>query len=132
MLKKVFIVMAFLLLCVPVQAQTVKFEPFPTLVKKDGQQYSGILLSEGEFRSIIEMKIKLDYFMHLSGALSNQLQASNMQFDNTLAAFDKLTDKIKGEIDNESWWEQNKGVMGVVIGLITGIGLSVGVFYAVK
>ena len=135
MFKKIIVVtMLFFFVTSPVSAQTVrlKFEPFATLVKKDNQEYSGILLSEEEFGGIVEMKIKLGYFMHLSRTLDAQLSAKNKQLESTLAVFDNMTDKIETEIDDGSWWDENKGVMGIVIGLVVGVGLSVGVFYAAK
>jgi len=113
-------------------AQVSEFEPFPTLIQHDGEEYIGILLSEPEFTKIIELKINYKFLKQTSEILEEELKVKNKNLEDTISLFNNMTSKIKTEIKNESWLDKNKGMLGIVTGVVIGAGLTILTAQAVK
>ena len=106
-------------------AEVTKFEPRPAVVEQEGSIYVGILLSEEDFRKILEKKIET--IAKLSECSVDQKVCSQMQVT-YIRSITKLEEQLK---KNNSWFDRNRGTLGIVTGLVIGTGLSVGIVHAV-
>ena len=120
-------VVAFLLLFSlnAAAAEVTKFEPRPAAVEQEGDTYVGILLSEEDFRKILEKKI--DTNAKLAECSVEQKVCTQVQ-ETYIRSITKLEDRLKKD---NSWFDRNRGTIGVVTGLLLGTGLSVGIVHAV-
>lgn len=106
-------------------AEVIKFDPRPVTVVKEGDSYVGVLLSEEDFRKILQKKI--DTNAKLSKCSVDKRvcdQVHNIYKSSIL----KLEERLK---KNNSWFDRNRGTIGIVTGLALGTGLSVGIVQAV-
>lgn len=106
-------------------AEVTKFEPRPAAVEQGGNVYVGILLSEEDFRKILEKKI--DTNAKLAECSVDKKVCTQVQETYKLSVI-KLEEQLK---KNNSWLDRNRGALGVVTGLLLGTGLSVGIVHAV-
>ena len=106
-------------------AEVTKFEPRPAAVEQEGNTYVGILLSEEDFRKILEKKI--DTNAKLAECSVEQKVCTQVQ-ETYIRSITKLEDRLKKD---NSWFDRNRGTIGVVTGLLLGTGLSVGIVHAV-
>ncbi len=106
-------------------AEVTKFEPRPAAVEQEGNTYVGILLSEEDFRKILEKKI--DTNAKLAECSVDKKVCTQVQETYKLS-ITKLEEQLK---KNNSWFDRNRGTVGVVTGLLMGAGLSVGIVHAV-
>ena len=106
-------------------AEVTKFEPRPAVVEQEGNTYVGILLSEEDFRKILEKKI--DTNAKLAECSVDKKVCTQVQETYKLS-ITKLEDQLK---KNNSWFDRNRGTIGVVTGLLLGTGLSIGIVHAV-
>jgi hypothetical protein len=106
-------------------AEVTKFEPRPAAVEQEGNTYVGILLSEEDFRKILEKKI--DTNAKLADCSVDKKVCTQVQETYKLSII-KLEEQLK---KNNSWFDRNRGTIGVVTGLLLGTGLSVGIAHAV-
>ena len=106
-------------------AEVTKFEPRPAAVEQEGSTYIGILLSEEDFRKMLEKKI--DTNAKLADCSVDKKVCTQVQETYKLS-ITKLEDRLKKD---NSWFDRNRGTIGVVTGLLLGTGLSVGIVHAV-
>lgn len=106
-------------------AEVTKFEPRPTVVEQEGSTYVGILLSEEDFRKILEKKI--DTNAKLAECSVDQKVSTQMQVT-YIRSITKLEEQLK---KNNSWFDRNRGTIGILTGLIIGTGTSIGIVRAV-
>mgnify|MGYP001416037891 CR=1 FL=1 len=106
-------------------AEVTKFEPRPAVVEQEGNTYVGILLSEEDFRKILEKKI--DTNAKLAECSVDKRVCVQVQETYKLSVT-KLEEQLK---KNNSWFDRNRGTIGVVTGLLLGTGISVGIVHAV-
>ncbi len=106
-------------------AEVVKFEPRPAVVEQEGSTYVGILLSEEEFRRILQKKI--DTNAKIADCMVDQRVCQKMQ-DSYKHYISQLEGKLK---KNNSWFDRNRGTIGILTGLVIGTGVSVGIVQAV-
>ena len=106
-------------------AEVTKFEPRPAVVEQEGSTYVGILLSEEDFRKMLEKKIET--IAKLSECSVDQKVCNQMQVT-YIRSITKLEEQLK---KNNSWFDRNRGTLGIVTGLVIGTGLSVGIVHAV-
>lgn len=106
-------------------AEVTKFEPRPAAVEQEGNTYVGILLSEEDFRKILEKKINTN--AKLAECSVDQKVCTQVQ-ETYIRSITKLEEQLK---KNNSWFDRNRGTVGVVTGLLLGAGLSVGIVHAV-
>ena len=102
-----------------------KFDPRPAVVQQDGKNYVGILLSEEDFRKILQNKI--DTNAKLAECSVDQKVCAQVQ-ETYIRSITGLEDQLK---KNNSWFDRNRGTIGILTGLIIGTGVSVGIVHAV-
>ena len=106
-------------------AEVTKFEPRPAVVEQEGSTYVGILLSEEDFRKILEKKI--DTNAKLADCSVDKKVCTQVQETYKLS-ITKLEDQLK---KNNSWFDRNRGTLGLLTGLVIGTGVSIGIVHAV-
>ena len=106
-------------------AEVTKFEPRPAVVEQEGDTYVGILLSEEDFRKILEKKIDTNAKLSECSVDKQVCDKAEKIYQSSIV---KLEDQLK---KNNSWFDRNRGTVGVVTGLLLGAGLSVGIVHAV-
>ncbi|MEK9694751.1 MAG: hypothetical protein VW270_03245 [Candidatus Poseidoniales archaeon] len=106
-------------------AEVTKFEPRPAAVEQEGNTYVGILLSEEDFRKILQNKI--DTNAKLAECSVDKKVCTQVQETYKLS-ITKLEDRLK---KNNSWFDRNRGTLGLLTGLVIGTGVSVGIVHAV-
>ena len=106
-------------------AEVTKFEPRPAVVEQEGDTYVGILLSEEDFRKILEKKIETN--AKLSECSVDKKVCTQVQETYKLSVT-KLEEQLKS---NNTWFDRNRGTLGVVTGILLGSGLAVGIVHAV-
>ncbi len=105
--------------------EVVTFEPRPAVVEEEGSTYIGILLSEEDFRKILEKKINTNSV--IADCQVDQRVCKQMQ-DSYKNYISQLESKLK---KNNSWFDKNRGTLGLLTGLVIGTGVSVGIVHAV-
>tara|TARA_Y100000593_G_scaffold87936_1_gene169324 strand:- start:31403 stop:31783 length:381 start_codon:yes stop_codon:yes gene_type:complete len=108
-----------------VAAEVTKFEPRPAAVEQEGNTYVGILLSEEDFRKILEKKIDTNAKL---GECSIDKQVCAKQKEIYLNQTKKLEESL---LKNNSWFNRNRGTLGLVTGLVVGAGMSIAIVHAV-
>jgi hypothetical protein len=111
--------------CNGIAGEVTEFEPRPAAVEQEGDTYVGILLSEEDFRKILEKKI--DTNAKLAECSVDQKVCTRVQ-GTYIRTITKLEDRLK---KNNSWFERNKGTLGLLTGLAVGVVVSVGIVHAV-
>ena len=106
-------------------AEVVKFDPRPAVVEQEGNTYVGILLSEEDFRNLLQNKI--DTNAKLAECSVDQRVCTQMQVTYQLS-ITKLEEQLK---KNNSWFDRNRGTLGLLSGLVVGVGVSIGIVHAV-
>ena len=106
-------------------AEVTKFEPRPAVVEQEGTTYIGILLSEEDFRKMLQKKI--DTNAKISECLVDQRVCTQMQVTYR-TSITKLEEQLK---KNNSWFDRNRGTLGLLSGLVVGVGVSIGIVHAV-
>jgi hypothetical protein len=106
-------------------AEVAKFDPRPAAVEQEGSTYVGILLSEEDFRQMLQKKLDTNTVLaECSVDKKVCIQAKEIY----KVSITKLEERLKR---NNSWFDRNRGTLGVVTGLVIGTGLSVGIVHAV-
>ena len=106
-------------------AEVTKFEPRPVVVEQPGGTYVGILLSEEDFRKMLQKKID-------SSAALSECSVDKRVCDKAEQIYKASIDKLETQLKkNNSWFDRNRGTVGLVTGLLLGTGLSVGIVHAV-
>ena len=106
-------------------AEVTKFEPRPAAVEQEGSTYVGILLSEEDFRKILEKKI--DTNAKLSECSVDKKVCSQIQL-----GYKHYVSQLEGQLKkNNSWFDRNRGTLGLLTGLVIGTGVSIGIVHAV-
>lgn len=106
-------------------AEVVNFDPRPAVVEQEGSTYVGILLSEEDFRKMLQKKI--DTNAKIAECSVDQKVCTQMQVT-YIRSITKLEEQLN---KNNSWFDRNRGTVGIVTGLLLGTGLSVGIVHAV-
>ena len=112
--------------CSAKAAEVAKFKPRPAAVVVDSDTYLGILLSEEDFRKILQDKI--DSNAKMASCDVDKKVCTRLQEVYTLS--------IKGleeviQKDN-TWFRRNKGALGLLSGLVLGVGTSIAIVKAVN
>jgi hypothetical protein len=108
-----------------VAAEVTVFEPRPASVEQEGDTYVGILLSEEDFREILENKINTNALL---GECSIDKQVCTKQKE----IYEKEAKKLEEVIlKNNSWFSRNRGTLGLLTGLVVGAGMSIAIVHAV-
>ena len=106
-------------------AEVTKFEPRPAVVEQEGDTYVGILLSEEDFRKILEKKIDTNAKLSECSVDKQVCYKAEKIYQSSIT---KLEDQLK---KNNSWFDRNRGTLGLLTGLVIGTGVSIGIVHAV-
>ena len=106
-------------------AEVTKFEPRPAVVEQEGATYVGILLSEEDFRKILEKKIDTSAKLSECSVDKQVCDKAEKIYQSSIV---KLEDQLK---KNNSWFDRNRGTLGLLTGLVIGTGVSIGIVHAV-
>ena len=106
-------------------AEVTKFEPRPAVVEQEGDTYVGILLSEEDFRKILEKKIDTNAKLSECSVDKQVCDKAEKIYQSSIV---KLEDQLK---KNNSWFDRNRGTLGILTGLVIGTGVSIGIVHAV-
>ena len=106
-------------------AEVTKFEPRPAAVEQEGSTYVGILLSEEDFRKILEKKIDTNAKLLECSVDKQVCDKAEKIYQSSIT---KLEDQLK---KNNSWFDRNRGTLGLLTGLVIGTGVSIGIVHAV-
>ncbi len=123
-MKKVFACLLFFSLNAAA-TEVVSFDPRPAVVEQEGTKYVGILLSEADFRKLLQNKINTNAVL---GECSVDKKVCTQMQETYKVSITKLEEQLK---KNNSWFDRNRGTIGVITGLVIGTGLSVGIVHAV-
>ena len=106
-------------------AEVTKFEPRPAAVEQEGDTYVGILLSEEDFRKILEKKID-------TNALIAECSVDKKVCNQMQLGYKHYISQLEGQLKkNNSWFDRNRGTLGLLTGLVIGTGVSIGIVHAV-
>jgi len=87
--------------------------------------HNGILMDADKAKYYIAIKAERD-------RRRKELEAARKNAAIQKAIHDSALEHIQAKVkSNNTWWERNKGLMGLAFGTVIGIGLVVGVLYAV-
>ena len=106
-------------------AEVTKFEPRPAVVEQESNTYIGILLSEEDFRKILEKKIDTNAKLSECSVDKQVCDKAEKIYQSSII---KLEDQLK---KNNSWFDRNRGTIGLLTGLVIGTGVSIGIVHAV-
>ncbi len=85
--------------------------------------YTGVLLSLRKAEELVAVKAERT-------RLRKELEATRLQLGTSKIIYDAIVQRLKEEV-RRSWWERNKGIVGLVLGIVVGGALVLGVMYAV-
>jgi hypothetical protein len=123
-MRKIFTVILFFSLNAAA-VEVTKFEPRPAAVEQEGSTYVGILLSEEDFRKILQKKI--DTNAKIAECSVDQKVCAQIQ-----AGYKHYISQLEGKLKkNNSWFDRNRGTLGLLTGLVIGTGVSIGIVHAV-
>ena len=106
-------------------AEVTKFEPRPAVVEQEGATYVGILLSEEDFRKMLQKKIDTNAKLSECSVDKQVCDKAEKIYQSSIT---KLEDQLK---KNNSWFDRNRGTLGLLTGLVIGTGVSIGIVHAV-
>ena len=123
-MKKVAALILFVS-CNGIAGEVTEFDPRPATAEHDGSTYVGILLSEEDFRKMLQNKIDANALL---GDCSVDKKVCTQVQETYRLSIVNLENRLK---KNNSWFERNKGTLGLLTGLAVGVGVSVGIVHAV-
>jgi len=123
--KYFFLVFVLFVSSVSYASDVTKFEPRPAVVQQEGETYVGILLSEEDFRKILEKKIDTNAKLSECSVDKQVCDKAEKIYQSSIV---KLEDQLK---KNNSWFDRNRGTLGLLTGLVIGTGVSIGIVHAV-
>ena len=106
--------------------EVTEFKPRPAAVEQGSDTYVGILLSEEDFRKLLQDKIDTN--------------AKIAECDVDKKVCTKLQEQYKLSIKNlqeiiqkdNTWFKRNKGSLGLLTGVVIGVGTSIAIVKAVN
>ena len=122
---KLLISIALLFAFSAVAGEVTEFRPRPATVETGNSLYIGVLLSEEDFRKILQDKI------------DNNAKLAECQVDKNVCTRLQETYKISVKSLEETlhrdntWFRRNKGALGLLSGLVIGVGTSIAIVRAV-
>ena len=106
--------------------EVTEFKPRPAAVEEGSDTYVGILLSEEDFRKLLQDKIDTNAKIatcDIDKRVCNKLQETY-----------KLSIKNLEEtiMKDNTWFRRNKGAIGLLSGIVIGVGTSIAIVKAVQ
>tara|TARA_Y100000593_G_C4244446_1_gene303898 strand:- start:488 stop:871 length:384 start_codon:yes stop_codon:yes gene_type:complete len=122
-----FLVITLLLFSLNATAgEVTEFKPRPAAVEEGTDTYVGILLSEEDFRKLLQDKIDTNAKVaecDVDKKVCTQLQE---QYKLSIKNLQEIITK-----DN-TWFRRNKGAIGLLSGIVIGVGTSIAIVKAVQ
>ena len=122
-----FLVITLLLFSLNATAgEVTEFKPRPAAVEEGTDTYVGILLSEEDFRKLLQDKIDTNAKVaecDVDKKVCTQLQE---QYKLSIKKLQEIITK-----DN-TWFRRNKGAIGLLSGIVIGVGTSIAIVKAVQ
>lgn len=119
------LVTILLLSFVATAGEVTEFKPRPAVVDEGSDTYVGILLSEAEFRKLLQDKI----------AVAAKIAECNVDVKvcaKTEGSYKYYISQLETKIKQDNtWFARNKGTLGILSGLVIGVGTSVAIVKAV-
>jgi chemotaxis methyl-accepting protein methylase len=106
--------------------EVTEFKPRPAAVEQGSDTYVGILLSEEDFRKLLQDKIDTNAKIaecDVDKKVCTQLQE---QYKLSVKSLQETIQK-----DN-TWFRRNKGAIGILSGLVIGVGTTIAIVKAVN
>jgi hypothetical protein len=106
--------------------EVTEFKPRPAAVEEGSDTYVGILLSEEDFRKLLQDKIDTNAKIatcDIDKRVCNKLQ------DTYKLSIKSLEETI---MKDNTWFRRNKGAIGLLSGIVIGVGTSIAIVKAVQ
>jgi len=119
------LVIALLFSLTATAGEVTEFKPRPAAVEEGTDTYVGILLSEEDFRKLLQEKI------------DNNAKVAECNVDQRVCAkmgesYKYYISQLEGKIKQDNtWFIRNKGALGLLSGIIIGVGTSIAIVKAV-
>jgi len=108
-----------------VAGEVTEFKPRPAAVEEGTDTYVGILLSEEDFRKLLQDKV--DTSAKIAECDVDTKVCTRLQ-ETYLLSIKNLEETIKRD---NTWFRRNKGTLGLLSGLVIGVGTSIAIVKAV-
>ena len=105
--------------------EVTKFKPRPAAVEEGTDTYVGILLSEEDFRKLLQDKVSTN--AKIAECDVDTKVCARLQ-ETYLLSIKNLEETIKRD---NTWFRRNKGTLGLLSGLVIGVGTSIAIVKAV-
>ena len=105
--------------------EVTEFKPRPAAVEEGTDTYVGILLSEEDFRKLLQDKI--DTSAKIAECDVDTKVCTRLQ-ETYLSSIKSLEETIQRD---NTWFRRNKGTLGLLSGLVIGVGTSIAIVKAV-
>ena len=107
-------------------AEVTEFKPRPAAVEEGTDTYVGILLSEEDFRKLLQDKI--DTNAKVAECNVDRQVCTKME-----QSYKYYISQLEGKIKQDNgWFIRNKGSLGLLSGIIIGVGTSIAIVKAVN
>jgi hypothetical protein len=106
--------------------EVTEFKPRPAAVEEGTDTYVGILLSEEDFRKLLQDKISTN--AKIAECDVDKRVCSKVQ-ETYRASLKELQESIQKE---NTWLQRNKGSLGLLSGIVIGVGTSIAIVKAVQ
>jgi len=105
--------------------EVTEFKPRPAAVEEGADTYIGILLSEEDFRKLLQDKID-------TSAKIAECNVDVKVCAKTEGSYKYYISQLEAKIrQDNTWFARNKGTLGILSGLVIGVGTSVAIVKAV-
>jgi len=108
-----------------VAGEVTEFKPRPAAVEEGTDTYVGILLSEEDFRKLLQDKVSTN--AKIAECDVDTKVCTRLQ-ETYLLSIKNLEETIKRD---NTWFRRNKGTLGLLSGLVIGVGTSITIVKAV-
>jgi uncharacterized protein YdbL (DUF1318 family) len=116
---KILVIILLLFSLNATAGEVTEFKPRPAAVEEGADTYIGILLSEAEFRKLLQNKIETN--------------AKSAQCAKQEGSYKYYISQLEGKIKQDnSWFARNKGSLGLLSGIVIGVGTSIAIVKAVN
>tara|TARA_R110000822_G_scaffold8478_2_gene33292 strand:+ start:324 stop:707 length:384 start_codon:yes stop_codon:yes gene_type:complete len=105
--------------------EVTEFKPRPAAVEEGTDTYVGILLSEEDFRKLLQDKVNTNAKI---AECDVDIKVCARLQETYLLSIKNLEETIKRD---NTWFRRNKGTLGLLSGLVIGVGTSIAIVKAV-
>ncbi len=106
--------------------EVTDFKPRPAVVEAGTETYVGILLSEEDFRKLLQDKVSTNAKIaecDVDKRVCNKIQEAYR------TSIKELQESAQKE---NTWFQRNKGSLGLLSGIVIGVGTSIAIVKAVQ